>query len=81
MIAKTALTALPLVAHICASLQIELRDHLITFPIFVRRQHLIARNDRKLFSSNRSVSHIYAVCRIDELSRGFVLGYEILTNN
>jgi len=42
---------------------------------------LIARNDRELFSSNRGVSHLNEACRIDELSRGSVLGYEILTNN
>ena len=41
----------------------------------------IARNDRELFSSNRGVSHLNEACRIDELSRGSVLGYEILTNN
>ena len=29
---KSRLTALPLVAHMCASLKIELRDRLITFP-------------------------------------------------
>jgi hypothetical protein len=40
---------------------------------------LIARNDRELFSSNRGVSHFYEACRIAELSRGLVLGYEILT--
>jgi hypothetical protein len=37
-------------------------------------QRLIARNDRELFSSNRGVSHLNEACRIDELSRGFVLG-------
>jgi len=42
---------------------------------------MIARNDRELFSSNHGISHFYAACRIDELSRESVLGYEILTNN
>jgi len=51
------------------------------FPIFVRLQRLIARNDYELFSSNHVVSHFYEACRIDELSRGSVLGYEILTIN
>ena len=63
----------------CAQLFNELRDHLITFLLFVRWQRLIARNDRELFSSNRGVSHL--TCRINELSRGSILGYEILTNN
>ena len=31
--------------------------------------------------ANRGVSHFYTACRIDELSRGSVLGYEIFTNN
>jgi hypothetical protein len=52
-----SLTALPLVAHICASLKIELRNRLITFPIFVCSQRLITRNDRELFSSNLVVKH------------------------
>jgi hypothetical protein len=59
----------------------ELRDRLITFLLFVRWQCLIARIDRELFSSNPGVSHLNEACRIDELSRGSVLGYEILTNN
>ena len=33
-------------------------------------RRLIARNVHKLFSSNRGVSHFYAACCIDELSRG-----------
>ena len=60
-------------AHICASLYIELRDCLITFPIFVPSQCLIARNVRELFSFNRGISHLY---QIDELSRGSVLGFK-----
>jgi hypothetical protein len=75
------LTALPLRAQICAQLFNELRACLITFPIFVRCQRLIARNDRELFSSNRGVSHLNEACRIDALSRGSILGYEILTFN
>ncbi len=73
------LTAIPLWAQICAQLFNELRAGLITFPIFVRCQRLIARNDRELFSSNRGISHLNEACRIDELSRGSILGYEILT--
>ena len=53
---------------------------LITFRIFVRLQHLIARNVRELFSSNRGgVSHFDEARCINEVSRGFVLGPEILT--
>ncbi len=51
------------------------------FLLFVRWQHLIARNHRELFSSNHVISHLYEACRIDDLSRGSVLEYEILTNN
>jgi hypothetical protein len=50
---------------------------LITFRIFVRCQRLINRNVRQLFSSNRGVSHLYEACRIDDVSRGSLLGYEI----
>ena len=69
----TFLTALPLVAHICASLYIELRDRLLTFPICVPSQRLIARNVCELFSSNRGISHLHEACRINELSKGTVL--------
>jgi hypothetical protein len=45
---------------------------------------LIARNVRELFcelfSSNCGVTHFNKACRINELSRGFILGYEILIN-
>ena len=75
------LTGIQLWAHICAHLNFELHDCLITFPIFVPSQRLIARNLPELFSYNRGVSHFYAACRIDELSRGSILGYEILTHN
>ncbi len=68
------LTGIPLVAHICASLKIELCDCLITSPIFVPSQCLIARNVHKLFNSNCGISHLHEACHIDELSRGSVLG-------
>jgi hypothetical protein len=42
---------------------------------------LIARNVCELFSFNRGISHLNEACRIDELSRGSVLGYEILADN
>jgi hypothetical protein len=42
---------------------------------------LIARNLAELFSSIRGVSYVHEACRINELSRGSVLGNEILTNN
>jgi len=66
---------------ICAQLFNELRDRLITFLLFVRRKRVIDRNDHKLFSSNRGVSHLKEACRINDQSRGSVLGYEILPNN
>jgi len=47
--------------------------------MFVLTQHLIARNVCELFSSNRGISHLNETCRIDELSRGSVLGYKIIT--
>jgi hypothetical protein len=39
------------------------------------------RNDRELFSSNRGGPHLNETRRINDLSRGSVLGYEILTIN
>jgi hypothetical protein len=75
------LTGIRLWAQICAHLNFELRDCLITFPIFVLSQRLIARNVRELFSFNRCVSHLNEVCRIDNVSRGSLSCYEILTNN
>jgi hypothetical protein len=73
---------LPL-THICAHLNFELRDCLITFPIFVLSQRLIATNVCKLFSFNRDVSHLHLneARRIDDVSRGSLSCYEILTNN
>ena len=58
---------------------IELCASLITFPIFVHCQHLIARNLTELSSSNRIVSYLHESCRINELSGGSVLGYKVLT--
>ncbi len=57
-------------SHICDLFFFELRVSLISSQIFVRCQHLIARNDRELFSSNRVVSHLYEAHRIDDVSRG-----------
>jgi len=54
---------------------------LITFLLFVCSQCLIARNICELFSYNRGILQSNKACHIDELSRGFVLGYEILTKN
>jgi hypothetical protein len=55
----------------------KLCSSLITFPIFVCLQHLIAQNVRKLLLFMFGVSHFYAACLIDDVSRGSVLGYEI----
>ncbi len=68
-------------AYICAHLNFELRDCLITFPIFVPSQRLIARNVRELFSFNCGVSHLNEARRIDDVSRGSLSCYEILANN
>ncbi len=54
----------------------ELRASLITFPNFVRWQHLAARNVAELSSSNRVVSHFNEACHIDELSKGSVLRWK-----
>jgi hypothetical protein len=67
--------------QICVHLNFELRDCLITFPIFVLSLRLIARNVRELFRFNRGVSHLNEACRIDDVSRGSLSCYEILTNN
>ena len=75
------LTGIRLWAQICAHLNFELRDCLITFPFFVLSQRLIARNVRELFSFNRGVSHLNNACRIDDVSRGSLSCYEFLTNN
>ena len=52
---------------------------LISPQNFILCQCLLVRNVCKLFSSNRAISHIYAAHCINELSRGSILGYEILT--
>jgi hypothetical protein len=75
------LTGIRLWVQICAHLNLELRKCLITFPIFVPSQRLIARNVLELFSFNRGISHLNNACRIDDVSRGFLSCYEILTNN
>ena len=75
------LTGIQLWAHICAHLNFELRDCLITFPIFVPSQRLIARNVRELFSFNRGVSHLNKARRIDDVSKRSLLCCEILANN
>jgi hypothetical protein len=66
---------------ICTHLNFELRDCLITFSFFVLSQRLIARNVHELFSFNRGISHLNEARRIDDVSRGSLLCYEILTNN
>ena len=81
LITNHYLSALPLVAHICASLQIKLCDSLITFSIVVHSQYLIDRNVAKLFSSNLGVSHLNEACCVDEVSRGFVSGPEKFSQN
>ena len=70
-----------MVSYMIPHFVFELCSSLITFLIFVRWQRLIARNVRQLFSSNRGILHLNEASCIDELSRGSVLGYEILTNN
>jgi hypothetical protein len=75
------LTGIRLWAQICAHLNFELCDCLITFPIFVLSQRLIAGNVRELFSFNRGIPHLNEARRIDYVSRGSLSYYEILTNN
>ena len=65
--------------QICTHLNFELRDCLITILIFVLSQRLIARNVRELFSFNRGVSHLNEARPIDDVSRGSLLCYKILT--
>ena len=77
--AQKLVKGVPLWLQICDHLNYQLRDRLISFPFYVRSQCLIARNVRKLFSSNRSISHFYEACRINEVSRGSVSGPKILT--
>jgi hypothetical protein len=80
-IGKVLLTGIRLWAQICTHLNLELHKCLLTFLLFVRCLRLIARNDRELFSFNRGVSHLNNACCINDVSRGSLLCYEILTNN
>ena len=75
------LTAIALQAQICAQLFNELRASLLIFPIFVCWQQLIARNVAELSSFKRGVSHLNKAWRINKLSRGSYLSYEIFANN
>ena len=59
-------------------LNFELRDCFITIPIFVLSQRLIARNVR-LFSFNCGVLHLNEARPIDDVSRGSISCYKILT--
>ncbi len=69
-------------AHICAIIFNKLHDRLMTFLIFVRRQRLIvAQNVAELFNLNSGVRVSVRGSRAKVMSRGSILGYEILTNN
>ena len=46
---------------------------LVSSPIFVRCQRLIARKIAELFSSNRAMSQFYEACGIDDVSTGSML--------
>ena len=46
---------------------------LVSSPIFVRCQRLIARKIAELFSSNRAMSQFYEACGINDVSRGSML--------
>ena len=46
---------------------------LVSLPIFVCCQCLIARKIAELFSSNCAMSQLYKACSIDDVSRGSVL--------
>ncbi len=50
---------------------------LITFPIFVHWQHLIAQNVRESFLFMFVISHFYATCGINDVSRGSFLGSKV----
>ena len=75
----SVLTALPLWAQICAQFFFELRWRFVTFQIPIRSPSWRHQNLAELFSFNFAISHSNEARRIDELSRGSVLGYEILT--
>ena len=66
--------------QICDHFFHELRAGLITF-IFCLLTTFDSWNVHEFFSSNCAISQFYAACCIDKLSRGSILGYEILTNN
>ena len=51
----------------------RIKKGLVTSPIFVRCQHLMARKIAELFGLNCGVRLFYAACCFDELSRGSVL--------
>ena len=51
----------------------ELHWWLVTQPIFVYCQRLMARKIAELFGLNRGIGPFYAACCLDELSRGSVL--------
>jgi hypothetical protein len=76
-----SLTGIRLWSQICDHFYFELRDRLITFPIFIPSQHLIARNVHELFSFNRGILHLNEARCIDDVSRRSLSCYEILTNN
>ncbi len=78
-LSSSDLTGIRLWVQICTHLNFELRDCFITIPIFVLSQRLIARNVRELFSFNRGVSHLNEARPIDDVSRGSLLCYKILT--
>ena len=73
------LTGTPLWSQICDHINYQLCARLLTFPIFVLSQRLIARNFPEHCSSNHGISHFNEACRINELSRGSNLGCEVLT--
>ncbi len=68
-VGQKLLTAQPLWLHIC--------NHFFNESIFVPWQRLIAQNVLELFLFNCGVSHFYAACRINDVSKGFVLGSKI----
>jgi hypothetical protein len=46
---------------------------LLSSPIFVRCQRLIAKKLDEFFSSNRAISQFYKACGINDVSRGSIL--------
>jgi len=51
----------------------DLLCRLVTSPVFVRCQHLIARKIAELFGFNHGIQPFYEACCFDGLSRGSVL--------